>query len=583
MRKGTSCLKNGGSNWYVADFETTSYETYLQTGRTWVWLWAICDSDGNMRGHGDSIENFMGFLKDYHGSIVYFHNLKFDGSFILSWLLSNGYRQIKVEEKLKVSMPKCFSLLIDGKGAWYQIKVNLHRRCTITFQDSLKLVPLKVKQIAKVFNLPIEKEIIDYQDYAITAKSLEYIEHDVKIPAMALRFFKEQGYDKMTIGSSAYDSYSKSNGFMAKTFPMLNRKWCQEWREAYRGGRAQVNPLWAGKVVHGVRRYDINSMYPYVLSRYPMPCGYPIKIMRKGLFRFELYELDISFKLKKGHLPTLLKSHGLRFTTDTYYTETDGIERIYVSSPDYELLKRHYDILYEKEIELWGFSCDDRIFRSWVDRQYKLKQESEGGLRMVYKLIINNLYGKFGSNARGCEKVVHLGHDGIVKFEDSDMQDLRIYYLPVAIAVTSFAHVLIDDAILKTGYGNFIYCDTDSVHTLGVLPDEWVDPKEIGKFKLEAVEETAKYIQQKRYIEKDDGKWHITCAGMNDGLKDYLIGNYGDNVIDRFRIGLRLDPMTTSVDNFGNEEPPIPRECAKLLPKQVKGGCVLCPVSFEMK
>ena len=536
-----------------------------------MWLYAVSDSDGNIVDHGSDISEFMAWCYIHDNATIYFHNLKFDGSFIIDWLLTKGYKH--QTERINKHDAKGFTTLIDGNGAWYSIKVNLARRVQVTFVDSLKIIPLKVKQIAKAFNLPIEKEIIDYDDYTIDDKRLEYVYHDVQIVAMALKFFKSLGYDKMTIGANAYNSFVESDADFKRTFPILDRDWLMEWRSAYRGGRSQVNPIYAGKILHGVRRYDINSMYPYAMSRFPMPYGNPIELSKPNVMPFELYCVDIAFKLKKGHLPTLLKKHGLDFSKDTYYTDTDGVERIYISSIDLELVYRHYDVQYIKYEKIYGFYTDASIFRQWIDQHYRDKQNATGGLRMVYKLIINNLYGKFGSNPRGAKKIPSLGDEGQVTFHMGEMEDMRIYYLPVAIAITSYCHRMIDDAILKTGYDKFVYCDTDSVHTLGTLPDEWVDAKEIGKFKMEAIESVSKYVRQKCYCYKEDGKNHITCCGMPDSLKDYLIDKEGDNLYNIFDIGLSLQP----------EDKSIPRDALKLRPKQVKGGCILVPTGFQLK
>ena len=567
----TSQPRQGVNDWYVADFETTSPEFYEREGYTRVWLYAISDSDGNIVDHGSDISQFMAWCYTHDNAVIYFHNLKFDGSFIIDWLLTKGYKH--QTERINKHDAKGFTTLIDGNGAWYSITVNLARRVQVTFIDSLKIIPLKVKQIAKAFNLPIEKEVIDYDDYTIDDKRLEYVYHDVQIVAMALKFFKSMGYDKMTIGANAYNSFLESDANFKRTFPILDREWLMEWRSAYRGGRSQVNPIYAGKILHDVRRYDINSMYPYAMSRFPMPYGNPIELSKPNLMPFELYCVDIAFKLKKGHLPTLLKKHGLDFSKDTYYTETEGVERIYISSIDLELVYRHYDVQYIRYEKIYGFYTDASIFREWIDQHYRDKQNATGGLRMVYKLIINNLYGKFGSNPRGARKIPSLGNEGEVSFHMGEMEDMRIYYLPVAIAITSYCHRMIDDAILKTGYSKFVYCDTDSVHTLGTLPDDWVDAKEIGKFKLEATESVSKYVRQKCYCYKEDGKNSIVCCGMPDSLKDYLVEKEGDSLYNIFDIGLSLQP----------EDKSIPRDALKLRPKQVKGGCILVPTGFQLK
>lgn len=555
--------------WYVADFETTSKEFYDKHGYTKVWLWAVCDERAEIVGCGEEIEEFFDWCREHTGGLVYFHNLKFDGSFILSHLLENGY---PYRDDLKVHDSKGFNALLGDMGEFYQIKINFSSKEHITIQDSLKIIPLKVKQIAQAFQLPIEKEIIDYEKYEVNEQTKHYIFNDVKIPCMALQYFRSKGFVRMTIGSNAYHSFIEEEGIAHTLFPKLDKEFLIEWRKAYRGGRSQVNPRFADKILHNVRRYDINSMYPYVMAYKPMPYGKPIECERPGLFNFELYDVDIDFDLKPGHLPTLLKTASLyNKAGDTYYKNTDGVINIKISNIDLEILKRHYNINYLEYNRIYGFKTSSSIFTDWIMKYYNLKAQSEGGLRLLYKLLINNLYGKYGSKPVGQNKIPHLGKDGL-EFTLTEEHDMQAYYLPVAIAVVSYAHELIDNAIMETGYENFVYCDTDSVHTLGKLPSIMVDSKRIGKFKLESTEEISKYIRQKCYIYKDNGKWEITCAGMSEGLKNFLIRRHGDNVIDEFRVGLTLNEHTEG----------ITRNDMKLRPMQVKGGCVLAPVPFSL-
>lgn len=298
-------MNQKNKHWYVADFETTSYKYYQEKGFTKVWLWSICDENEQIVTNGSTIDEFIETIKTFKHSVVYFHNLKFDGSFILNWLMMNGYEYV---EDLKVSDNKGFSTLIGSEGQYYQIKINFKHNHQIVIQDSLKIIPLSVAEIAKSFDLPIDKEIIDYEKYEINPTTIEYVNHDVLIVAKALKFFKAQGFNKMTIGANAYNIFKSSFPNFNLVFPTLKRDWLSEWRKAYRGGRSQVNPRYANKIVYNIRRYDINSMYPNALARYEMPYGYPIPITKPGTFKFELYKVDICFKLKKGHLPTLLKS-----------------------------------------------------------------------------------------------------------------------------------------------------------------------------------------------------------------------------------------------------------------------------------
>ena len=99
--------------------------------------------------------------------------------------------------------------------------------------------------------------------------------------------------------------------------------------------------------------------------------------------------------------------------------------------------------------------------------------------------------------------------------------------------------------------------------TFGGLLGPYYDNKELGKFKLEAIEEKAKYVRQKTYITLEKGKYHITCAGMTDEMKEITINTYKDKVFDIFARGFEIG--------------------GKLIPKHVKGGIVLYETTFRIR
>lgn len=548
--------------WYVADFETTNDEFYKQNGYTKVWLYAICDSDANIVNYGASIEEFFTYLRTLVGCVVYFHNLKFDGQFILSYLLSNGF---EYNSELKARSPKGFNTLIGEMGEFYKISINFSKGRQVNIEDSLKIIPIKVSQIAIDFNLPILKEHIDYSDYTIDDKRLEYVFHDVQIVAMALKEVKKHGLNRMTTASSAYHYYidTLTENQKNRLFPELPDEFMNEYRKAYRGGRSQLNPMYEGKILHNVNRYDINSMYPSIMYYDPLPYGVPIKLNPNeiGFYRFELYKIEIDMELKPKHMPSLLMK-GAIFGDTTYYIRTDGVEVIWLSNIDLKLVYRNYDVKYFRVVEAYGFHTSTTLFKDYVEHFYTLKQESTGAKKFVYKRMLNSLYGKFGSKPMASNKVPVMV-DGVVRYVTTEPKQMKRYYLATAIAITSYGHLHIDDGIVATGYDNFVYCDTDSIHTLGTLPNNMVDNKKLGLFKLEAVEETCKYIRQKCYITKENGEIHITSAGMNEEIKKLIIDKYGEKSFDIFEKGLKVN--------------------GKLLPKNVKGGVILYETTFQIK
>lgn len=546
--------------WYVADFETTSERYYNEHGYTKVWLWAICDNEDTIVSHGETIEEFITYCRSkLNGKTIYFHNLKFDGSFIIDYLMKQGYEYSDDLSKID----KGLSCLISDMGVWYSIDVKFSKGKIVHFNDSLKLLPFKVSKIAKDFNLPILKEKIDYDDYVVNDETLEYIYHDVRIVSQALKIIKAEGMTKMTTASCAYNNYnaSKSLPFLQMCYPEQDTELLRLWREAYRGGRSQVNPKYASKILNNVRRYDINSMYPHIMRNLPLPYGNPIKYKGRDKYDFEIMHIKIGFILRDDSLPSLLKK-SMSFNEDSYYLETEDIEEMWISNIDLQLVERNYNVYYLEILETYGFYCSNLLFKEYVDYWYSKKQQDKGAQRIVDKLMLNSLYGKFGTNIDKAHKIPVLDEDKI-GFECSKFEEGKKYYLPVAIAITSYAHLLIDNAIHETGIDNFVYCDTDSVHTLGTLPDSMVDNKELGKFKLEAIEEECKYVRQKCYITKEDGEYHITCAGMPDNVKEKTIKDFGNDVMLFFDKGLKVT--------------------GKLLPRRVNGGTILHETTFEIK
>lgn len=548
--------------WYVADFETTSYKYYLANGYTKVWLYAVCDKNANITKIGTTIEDFIQYLRSLVGKTIYFHNLKFDGEFIIYYLLTNGYEY--TDDLPHVN--KGFSVLIGEMGEFYGIDIKFSSNRNVHLKDSLKLLPFKVSKIAKDFGLPILKLDLDYEDYTVNERAIKYISHDVQIIAMALSQIFAEGMNKMTTAACAYSQYISmiSDDFIKQAFPLLPDEFLEEWRNAYRGGRSQVNPYYQDKILHNVKRYDLNSMYPAIMHNEELPYGIPIEIKEMNTANFELYKLQIAFTLKDGHLPCLLKKASLFSLDDSYYIETDGVECIWLSNIDFELVKRHYNIQFLKIEKMYGFRTTSYMFRGYVNKWYSKKSQDVGAKKVVDKLMLNSLYGKFGSKNKGYHKIPYMDIEtGVVKYKHSEIEDMKKYYLPIAIAITSYAHKYIDDAICEAGIENFVYCDTDSVHTLGKLPDSMVDNKELGKFKLEGIESKSRYVRQKTYIYKENGQIVITCAGMSQDMKDSVINTYGEKSFDMFRKGLLVG--------------------GKLMPKHVPGGVVLYETTFQIK
>lgn len=223
--------------YFVGDFETTSYEG--QT-RTEVWASAIVELNTDNVVVANCIEDTWLYLNSFRDKIiVFYHNLKFDGSFWINFLYSIGYteatwtpdrheeKSIITDEMFKDKTPNIkfssrlkagqLTYMISSMGQWYTIRVKTPT-VEIEFRDSLKLIPLSVEAIGKSFGTKHKKAVddhgksIEYNKFRksggeITDTEITYIKNDVLVVKEALEIMFNEGHDKMTIGSCCMEEY----------------------------------------------------------------------------------------------------------------------------------------------------------------------------------------------------------------------------------------------------------------------------------------------------------------------------------------------------------------------------------------
>ena len=209
---------------FTADFETV---TWLENA-TYVWAWATCNIENEEIEIGNNIDSFMDFCKKEKNSTFLFHNLKFDGEFIIYWALKHGFKHVTKKEDIE---DNTFTTLISDMGQFYSIVLyfkkdknkHVHK---VTFLDSLKVINMSVKDIAKTYGLEISKLEIDYNEprekgHILTEDERNYIKNDVLIVAKALNILYKNDLKKMTSASNALADYKEiiTQGKFAHFFP----------------------------------------------------------------------------------------------------------------------------------------------------------------------------------------------------------------------------------------------------------------------------------------------------------------------------------------------------------------------------
>ena len=576
---------------YTADFETTVSETDCR-----VWAYAICEiGDPDNFIYGNTIDDFMEWCANpKHNDTLYFHNLKFDGEYIIHYLLTHGYTHI---EDRKDRADKTFTTLITDLGQFYSIDVYFDVRDKnhvnkVKFLDSLKILNFSVEQIAKDFNLPIRKLELDYKKkrevgHKLTKHEIDYIRNDVEIMSRALKIMFNEGLTKMTIGSDALADYKSMCPDFKNLFPVLPNEIDADIRASYKGGFTYLNPLYKEKETGSGIVFDVNSMYParmvYDLLPYDNPVYFKGKYKHDPLYPLYVQQFTCAFELKKGKVPSIqIKGHNY-FIPNEYVTSSDGCEvTLTLTSVDLELFLENYNIVGKiKWGSGWKFKATQGLFtdyiEKWTNKKIEAKKEGNSALYRIAKLMLNSTYGKFGLNGNSRKKKPALSPDGDVKYIIGEMEQRKTIYIPIATFITSYARAYIirswekmsEYSINKYGFDAVTYADTDSLHVL-LSPDDVeelsktldIDDYKLGAWKLESTFKRAKYLRQKCYIEENDDSLNVTVAGMPKRLGKYI--NF-----DNFKIGF----TTVGMDI---KEP-------KLSYKHVEGGVILVETDFTIK
>lgn len=552
---------------YTADFETTTDPTDCR-----VWAYGICEI-GNPDNftYGNDITDFMKWANEQGKATVYFHNLKFDGEFILCWLFENGFKYVDDRRGLEKNT---FTTLISDKGQFYSMEICFERKGkekkSLTIYDSLKILPFSVAAIAKGFNLPISKLEIDYNEtrekgHILTKEEIDYLRNDVDIVARALNTLFEQGLNKMTQGSNALYDYKQTvgNKNFNKWFPIPD--YDSDIRQSYKGGFTYLNPKFKELDLTEGIVLDVNSLYPSVMYYQPLPYGEGIffkgKYKKDKIYNLYVQMFTCQFELKPGYIPTIQLKNNLSFIPTQYLESSDGEDvTLCLTNVDLELFMEHYDVFNIEYHSGWKFKSTIGLFKDYIDKWNKVKMEStlngNKAMRTLAKLMLNALYGKFALNPNVQSKIPWYDN-GIIKYKLGEKETRDPIYIPVGTFITAWArHKTISSA--QKVYDRFVYADTDSLHLIGTeIPDMLeVDPVKLGAWKHESTFTKARFIRQKSYIEEIDGVLNITCAGMPDRCYQYVTW-------ENFHTGMSYE--------------------GKLGMTHVNGGIVLKDIPFSIK
>ena len=496
----------------MGDFETTVYQGQVNTE---VWASAVVEFNTEDVKIFHSIGETFDYLVSLDSDIIiYYHNLKFDGSFWLSYLMADlGWELAahipKENESIsdfewinqKFMRNKTFTYSISDMGQWYRIVIKAHDRF-IEIRDSLKLLPFKVQRIGESFKTKHKKLDMEYKGFRyagceITPEEQQYIANDVLVVKEAMELMFKEGHKKLTIGSCCLAEYRMLLGrkIFYEYFPNLyeipidEKYGCtnagEYIRKSYRGGWCYLVKGKEKRMFANGTTADVNSLYPSMMHS-SSGNAYPIRLPTfwKGNYipdealaydKYFFIRIRTRFYIKPNKLPFIQNKSSFMYLatesleTSDVYNEKDGkyykeyidlngkvqqaTMTMTLTMTDYILIKEHYDLVDMEILDGCYFDSSIGIFDRYINKYKKMKLESKGALRELAKLFLNNLYGKMASSPDSSFKVAYLKEDKSIGFYTVEANDKIPGYIPCGSAITSYARNFTIRAAQKNYYG----------------------------------------------------------------------------------------------------------------------------------
>nr|CAD1835891.1 unnamed protein product [Ananas comosus var. bracteatus]CAD1835918.1 unnamed protein product [Ananas comosus var. bracteatus]CAD1835965.1 unnamed protein product [Ananas comosus var. bracteatus] len=300
-------------------------------------------------------------------------------------------------------------------------------------------------------------------------------------------------------------------------------------RRGYYGGHVDVYKPYGENLYY----YDVNSLYPYIMKSYPMPCGVPV--WHNNL---ECQDLDNLFGFIEAYVvcPASI-SHPFLPYKDKFGTlifPTGKFIGIFYS----EELKFARDLGYHI-IPLRGYLFEamsspfEGIISDLYESRLEAKKRGDEPMTFIYKILMNSLYGRFGMNPESTvteicnqkryEELMKMDNFQsaemltenyyIVNYitnssfaEDDNWKAPKMSAVQLAAAVTACARIHMYPYISRP---DCYYTDTDSVVLGCPLSDDLISSMEMGKFKLEYFVKKGIFLAPKSYMLETVDEQHV--------------------------------------------------------------------------
>lgn len=517
------------------------------------------------------VDNKIDLIKNKKHKTFYcwFHNLKYDFRIIVHELFNEGFKHVVDSEQLEYegdySTDKDNSFALVGESLSRFIGVNIYyRNFCIRLRDTMGILNSSQDSILASMGMELKPEI-DWNNINASnvlenmPEIINRCQYDVQSLAIAIEKFKKAFYEKfkgkgstaagmsmdalkqyLCTKNSIYDINTESkNEIFRNYYPKLSGTIKQVSDGCYHGGICTLNPKHAGKTLINLQMVDINSSYPYSMTK-PMPYGQGNIINGFTNEGYSEYVVFISFKHKgipfqrchtenKARRIIDLEPLGKEqvFTRSQFPQEFCGY--LCINSIDLETLKRHATITKLSFLKGVNYATNDLV-ADYIIPVYEDRKKAKGEMKVAIKLLLNSLYGKFAQDLSGIVRI----HDSLTEAHNIVAIDTNTLYKPFSSAVTAYSRQNLINVVKLLG-DDFVYCDTDSAYFLnpeknmeilikqGVIHDNnlgmWATDDDYGK-----VITKGKFLSKKNYLlelgegyndKKYPGGKKVTCVGLS--------------------------------------------------------------------
>lgn len=508
-------------NWHAIRLDLTPGEDGWSEISTWH-IAHIDDPDVVITGTGaDSLITKIVMAPAGHWVCT---NLNIDGRLIIAHLLSQGWTSTNNDTPLTHQ----FEPLISEDGKIIRIRVR-GKNGLQDIGDMKRLVPVSLDDLKSIVcNGDTDWRISD----------------PVNIAARMLHHLNTEDLTRFTLSSNAYNNFldTITRERFARIFPPLKKRESLTIQQAFTGGIVYLNPTWRGKLTGPGISVDANSLYPSQAISQRLPVGKPKRYegepdLTNGMLTVITAVVD--WQIKPGGLPILAR-RWTRFE-DNHHASISPTE-ITMTDIDWQLFQDNYDITVTAWRGGYQFYGMHHIFDNYMQHWGDIKQHSQGAQRLMAKLMLNALLGKFGSRIVRASRIPVMDQQGHVTYEIQDPKTTRGIYMPIAAWVNAYARQELVTR-MQANRDRIIYADTDSMHLIGTEEPNNVpiDPAKFGYWKIDKRFSQSKHLREKSYLWTDISTGDLECrsSGMPGNIArimNYEIfhdgwTNYGPNGI----------------------------------------------------